>query len=74
MVSTVTENLGAVVARVMSGSFMTSLEMAGMSLTVMQANEEILRLFGECTSLFIYACEDPLFYSIYSIPYSKPLP
>uniref|UniRef100_A0A4W6CGK9 Triokinase/FMN cyclase n=1 Tax=Lates calcarifer TaxID=8187 RepID=A0A4W6CGK9_LATCA len=41
------ENLGAVVARVMSGSFMTSLEMAGMSLTVMRANEEILRLLFE---------------------------
>uniref|UniRef100_A0A4W6C9L6 Triokinase/FMN cyclase n=1 Tax=Lates calcarifer TaxID=8187 RepID=A0A4W6C9L6_LATCA len=44
------ENLGAVVARVMSGSFMTSLEMAGMSLTVMRANEEILRLFDAKTA------------------------
>uniref|UniRef100_A0A4W6C9F5 Triokinase/FMN cyclase n=1 Tax=Lates calcarifer TaxID=8187 RepID=A0A4W6C9F5_LATCA len=43
-------NLGAVVARVMSGSFMTSLEMAGMSLTVMRANEEILRLFDAKTA------------------------
>ncbi|GAA6223763.1 triokinase/FMN cyclase [Lates japonicus] len=44
------ENLGVVVARVMSGSFMTSLEMAGMSLTLMLANEEILRLFDAKTA------------------------
>lgn len=31
----------------MSGSFMTSLEMAGVSLTLMKANQETLRLFGE---------------------------
>lgn len=35
------------VVRVMSGSFMTSLEMAGMSLSLMRVDEEILRLFGE---------------------------
>ncbi|KAF0029034.1 hypothetical protein F2P81_018139 [Scophthalmus maximus] len=40
------ENRGVLVARVMSGSFMTSLEMAGVSLTLMLANEETLRLFG----------------------------
>ncbi|XP_061566423.1 triokinase/FMN cyclase [Cololabis saira] len=44
------ESRGVVVARVMSGSFMTSLEMAGMSLTVMRANPEILRLFDAKTS------------------------
>ncbi|XP_039996422.1 triokinase/FMN cyclase [Xiphias gladius] len=44
------ENRGVVVARVMSGSFMTSLEMAGVSLTLMLANEEILRLFDAKTS------------------------
>lgn len=38
---------GVQVARVMSGSFMTSLEMAGMSLSLMRVDEEILRLFGE---------------------------
>lgn len=38
---------GVHVARVMSGSFMTSLEMAGMSLALMRVDEEILRLFGE---------------------------
>lgn len=42
-----TESLGVVVARVMCGSFMTSLEMAGMSLTLMRASQETLRLFGE---------------------------
>nr|XP_061816572.1 triokinase/FMN cyclase-like isoform X1 [Nerophis lumbriciformis] len=44
------ENRGMVVARVMSGSFMTSLEMAGMSLTLMTASSEILRLFDAKTS------------------------
>lgn len=38
---------GVQVARVMSGSFMTSLEMAGMSLSLMRVDKEILRLFGE---------------------------
>ncbi|XP_047671673.1 triokinase/FMN cyclase isoform X3 [Tachysurus fulvidraco] len=37
---------GVQVARVMSGSFMTSLEMAGMSLSLMRVDEEILRLFA----------------------------
>uniref|UniRef100_A0A8D3BPY1 Triokinase/FMN cyclase n=1 Tax=Scophthalmus maximus TaxID=52904 RepID=A0A8D3BPY1_SCOMX len=44
------ENRGVLVARVMSGSFMTSLEMAGVSLTLMLANEETLRLFDAKTS------------------------
>lgn len=43
----VTESRGVVVARVMCGPFMTSLEMAGVSLTLMRANQETLRLFGE---------------------------
>ncbi|XP_029382398.1 triokinase/FMN cyclase [Echeneis naucrates] len=43
------EKQGLVVARVMSGSFMTSLEMAGVSLTLMQANDETLRLFDAKT-------------------------
>lgn len=43
----VTESRGVVVARVMSGPFMTSLEMAGVSLTLMKANPETLRLFGK---------------------------
>ncbi|KAK1796827.1 hypothetical protein P4O66_000916 [Electrophorus voltai] len=37
---------GVVVTRVMSGSFMTSLEMAGMSLSLMKVDEEMIRLFG----------------------------
>ncbi|XP_029023470.2 triokinase/FMN cyclase isoform X2 [Betta splendens] len=44
------EDRGLVVARVMSGSFMTSLEMTGASLTVMKANEETLRLFDAKTT------------------------
>ncbi|XP_032355325.1 triokinase/FMN cyclase isoform X2 [Etheostoma spectabile] len=44
------ENRGVVVARVMSGSFMTSLEMAGVSLTLMRADQETLRLFDAKTS------------------------
>ncbi|XP_034424757.1 triokinase/FMN cyclase [Hippoglossus hippoglossus] len=44
------ESRGVAVARVMSGSFMTSLEMAGVSLTLMRANEETLRLFDATTS------------------------
>uniref|UniRef100_A0A3P8UM53 Triokinase/FMN cyclase n=1 Tax=Cynoglossus semilaevis TaxID=244447 RepID=A0A3P8UM53_CYNSE len=39
------ESRGLMVVRVMSGSFMTSLEMAGMSLTLMVADEHILELF-----------------------------
>lgn len=46
MVSTLTESRGMVVARVMCGSFMTSLEMAGVSLTLMRADPDTLRLFG----------------------------
>ncbi|XP_034531882.1 triokinase/FMN cyclase isoform X2 [Notolabrus celidotus] len=44
------ESRGVVIARVMSGSFMTSLEMAGVSLTLMKANKETLRLFDAETS------------------------
>ncbi|TRY97997.1 hypothetical protein DNTS_005327 [Danionella cerebrum] len=44
------EECGVVVARVMSGSFMTSLEMAGMSLSLMTVDEEVLRLFDAETS------------------------
>ncbi|KAK5608180.1 hypothetical protein CRENBAI_003089 [Crenichthys baileyi] len=44
------ESRGVVVARVMSGSFMTSLEMAGVSLTLMRADPETLRLFDAKTS------------------------
>ncbi|XP_073330838.1 triokinase/FMN cyclase [Pagrus major] len=43
------EGRGVVVARVMSGSFMTSLEMAGVSLTLMKADQETLRLFDAKT-------------------------
>lgn len=43
------EERGVLVVRVMSGSFMTSLEMAGMSLSLMKVDEEMLRLFGEFT-------------------------
>lgn len=41
-----TESRGVLVARAMSGSFMTSLEMAGVSLSLMRADGELLRLFG----------------------------
>ncbi|XP_068611693.1 triokinase/FMN cyclase [Brachionichthys hirsutus] len=44
------EGRGVAVARVMSGSFMTSLEMAGMSLTLMRSDQETLRLFDAKTS------------------------
>ncbi|CAJ1085811.1 triokinase/FMN cyclase [Xyrichtys novacula] len=44
------ESRGLVIARVMSGSFMTSLEMAGVSLTLMKVDEETLRLFDAKTS------------------------
>uniref|UniRef100_A0A3Q2Z1F0 Triokinase/FMN cyclase n=1 Tax=Hippocampus comes TaxID=109280 RepID=A0A3Q2Z1F0_HIPCM len=44
------ENRGMKVARVMSGSFMTSLEMAGMSLTFLRACPEILRLFAKTSA------------------------
>lgn len=44
------EERGVLVVRVMSGSFMTSLEMAGMSLTLMKVDEEILRLFDAKTT------------------------
>ncbi|XP_059210699.1 triokinase/FMN cyclase [Centropristis striata] len=44
------EGGGVVVSRVMAGSFMTSLEMAGVSLTLMKADQETLRLFDAETS------------------------
>ncbi|XP_052005145.1 triokinase/FMN cyclase isoform X1 [Xyrauchen texanus] len=44
------EKRGVLVVRVMSGSFMTSLEMAGMSLSLMKVDEEILRLFDAKTT------------------------
>ncbi|KAK5875562.1 hypothetical protein CesoFtcFv8_026632 [Champsocephalus esox] len=44
------ESRGVVVARVMSGSFMTALEMVGVSLTVMTVDQETLRLFDAKTS------------------------
>uniref|UniRef100_A0A8C5ALB5 Triokinase/FMN cyclase n=2 Tax=Gadus morhua TaxID=8049 RepID=A0A8C5ALB5_GADMO len=44
------EARGVVVARVMSGSFMTSLEMAGVSLSLMRVDPEVLRLFDAKTS------------------------
>ncbi|XP_076580844.1 triokinase/FMN cyclase isoform X2 [Chaetodon auriga] len=44
------ESRGVAVARVMSGSFMTLLEMAGVSLSLMRANQETLRLFDAKTS------------------------
>ncbi|KAL4630225.1 triokinase/FMN cyclase [Arapaima gigas] len=43
------EGRGLQVARVMSGSFMTSLEMTGMSLTVMRVDQETLQLFDAKT-------------------------
>uniref|UniRef100_A0AAQ5XME5 Triokinase/FMN cyclase n=1 Tax=Amphiprion ocellaris TaxID=80972 RepID=A0AAQ5XME5_AMPOC len=44
------EARGVVVARTMTGSFMTSLEMAGVSLTLMKADQEVLTLFDARTS------------------------
>uniref|UniRef100_A0A3P9MHQ3 Triokinase/FMN cyclase n=1 Tax=Oryzias latipes TaxID=8090 RepID=A0A3P9MHQ3_ORYLA len=44
------ESRGVLVARAMSGSFMTSLEMAGVSLSLMRADGELLRLFDADTS------------------------
>uniref|UniRef100_A0AAX7SI05 Triokinase/FMN cyclase n=1 Tax=Astatotilapia calliptera TaxID=8154 RepID=A0AAX7SI05_ASTCA len=44
------ESRGVVVARVMSGLFMTSLEMAGVSLTLMRADKETLRLIDAKTT------------------------
>uniref|UniRef100_A0A672RUY7 Triokinase/FMN cyclase n=2 Tax=Sinocyclocheilus grahami TaxID=75366 RepID=A0A672RUY7_SINGR len=41
---------GVLVVRVMSGSFMTSLEMGGMSLSLMKVDEEMLRLFDAKTT------------------------
>ncbi|XP_066537695.1 triokinase/FMN cyclase isoform X2 [Hoplias malabaricus] len=41
---------GVLVARVMSGPYMTSLEMAGVSLTLMRVDEELLRLFDAKTT------------------------
>lgn len=47
------ESRGMVVARVMCGSFMTSLEMAGFSISLMRTNQETLRLFGECAGIVL---------------------
>uniref|UniRef100_A0A672RU48 Triokinase/FMN cyclase n=1 Tax=Sinocyclocheilus grahami TaxID=75366 RepID=A0A672RU48_SINGR len=44
------EERGVLVVRVMSGSFMTSLEMGGMSLSLMKVDEEMLRLFDAKTT------------------------
>uniref|UniRef100_A0A3Q4HTX8 Triokinase/FMN cyclase n=1 Tax=Neolamprologus brichardi TaxID=32507 RepID=A0A3Q4HTX8_NEOBR len=44
------ESRGVVVARMMSGLFMTSLEMAGVSLTLMRADKETLRLIDAKTT------------------------
>lgn len=44
------EERGVLVVRVMSGTFMTSLEMAGMSLSLMKVDEEMLRLFDAKTT------------------------
>uniref|UniRef100_A0A8C1M5Q7 Triokinase/FMN cyclase n=2 Tax=Cyprinus carpio TaxID=7962 RepID=A0A8C1M5Q7_CYPCA len=44
------EERGVQVVRVMAGSFMTSLEMAGMSLSLMKVDEEMLRLFDAKTT------------------------
>lgn len=44
------ESRGVIVQRVVSGSFMTSLEMCGVSLTLMKTDREILRLFDAKTS------------------------
>ncbi|XP_030636245.1 triokinase/FMN cyclase [Chanos chanos] len=41
---------GVLVARAMSGSFMTSLEMAGVSLSLMKVDQETLRLFDAKTT------------------------
>ncbi|XP_076828502.1 triokinase/FMN cyclase [Brachyhypopomus gauderio] len=41
---------GVLITRVMSGSFMTSLEMAGMSLSLMKVDEEMIRLFDAETT------------------------
>lgn len=42
-----TENRGVSIARALVGSFMTALEMAGVSLTLMLVDEELVRLIGE---------------------------
>ncbi|KAJ8392178.1 hypothetical protein AAFF_G00077460 [Aldrovandia affinis] len=44
------EGRGVQVQRVMSGAFMTSLEMAGLSLTLMRADTDMLRLFDAKTT------------------------
>uniref|UniRef100_A0A673HN95 Triokinase/FMN cyclase n=1 Tax=Sinocyclocheilus rhinocerous TaxID=307959 RepID=A0A673HN95_9TELE len=51
------EERGVLVVRVMSGSFMTSLEMAGMSLSLMKVDEEMLRLIFTWMRLqsFVYS-------------------
>lgn len=43
----------------MCGTFMTSLEMAGVSISLMKANQEMLRLFGECADILPVMCWPP---------------
>uniref|UniRef100_A0A3B3ZSN4 Triokinase/FMN cyclase n=1 Tax=Periophthalmus magnuspinnatus TaxID=409849 RepID=A0A3B3ZSN4_9GOBI len=61
------ESRGVTVARVMSGSFMTSLEMGGVSLTLMKTNAERLRLFDAKTSA-------PAWPNLSTAPVSGPTP
>lgn len=42
------ESRGVRIARALVGSFMTALEMAGVSLTLMLVDEELVGLIGEC--------------------------
>lgn len=42
------ESRGIHIARALVGSFMTALEMAGVSLTLMLVDEELVGLIGEC--------------------------
>lgn len=41
------ENRGISISRALVGSFMTALEMAGVSLTLMLVDEELVKLIGE---------------------------
>lgn len=45
------ERRGISIARALVGSFMTALEMAGVSLTLMLVQEELVGLIGECLLL-----------------------
>ncbi|XP_062849317.1 triokinase/FMN cyclase [Trichomycterus rosablanca] len=64
-----------VVARILSGSFMTSLEMAGVSISIMKVDEEMLRLFDAKTSASAWpnlstVCESER--NVYIEPAEKP--